>query len=192
MTSVPQQESCNTTLGLCGRVLCEPVGASFCDGSGFFHCQVSLNVFFGKPGPWFEDCELDGDKNSIFHDIDGSVTGYKDAYVGRMDNYLIRHPDCVNVTKWNAVICSGTYAQVGWAGGPGPKLPAVLSLGGGWSQQGDLGDGRVPSTVVIEEGRKASSHGRERKNVLLKSPRNHLNQRSKPAVQVRCFVIQAR
>ncbi|CAO2584978.1 Cell surface hyaluronidase [Lemmus lemmus] len=77
-----------------------------------FGPQVSLNVFFGKPGPWFEDCELDGDKNSIFHDVDGSVTGYKDAYVGRMDNYLIRHPSCVNVTKWNAVVCSGTYAQV--------------------------------------------------------------------------------
>ncbi|XP_075416664.1 cell surface hyaluronidase CEMIP2 [Tenrec ecaudatus] len=77
-----------------------------------FSPHVSLNVFFGKPGPWFEDCELDGDKNSIFHDIDGSVTGYKDAYVGRMDNYLIRHPSCVNATKWNAVICSGTYAQV--------------------------------------------------------------------------------
>nr|XP_002819909.2 cell surface hyaluronidase isoform X3 [Pongo abelii] len=77
-----------------------------------FGPHVSLNVFFGKPGPWFEDCEMDGDKNSIFHDIDGSVTGYKDAYVGRMDNYLIRHPSCVNVTKWNAVICSGTYAQV--------------------------------------------------------------------------------
>nr|KAF6433082.1 cell migration inducing hyaluronidase 2 [Molossus molossus] len=77
-----------------------------------FGPYVSLNVFFGKPGPWFEDCELDGDKNSIFHDIDGSVTGYKDAYVGRMDNYLIRHPSCVNVTRWNAVICSGSYAQV--------------------------------------------------------------------------------
>uniref|UniRef100_A0A9L0RDP1 Cell migration inducing hyaluronidase 2 n=1 Tax=Equus caballus TaxID=9796 RepID=A0A9L0RDP1_HORSE len=77
-----------------------------------FGPHVSLNVFFGKPGPWFEDCELDGDKNSIFHDVDGSVTGYKDAYVGRMDNYLIRHPSCVNMTKWNAVICSGNYAQV--------------------------------------------------------------------------------
>ncbi|KAF6123587.1 cell migration inducing hyaluronidase 2 [Phyllostomus discolor] len=77
-----------------------------------FGPHVSLNVFFGKPGPWFEDCELDGDKNSIFHDIDGSVTGYKDAYVGRIDNYLIRHPSCVNVTEWNAVVCSGSYAQV--------------------------------------------------------------------------------
>ncbi|KAB1280221.1 Cell surface hyaluronidase [Camelus dromedarius] len=77
-----------------------------------FGPHVFLNVFFGKPGPWFEDCELDGDKNSIFHDTDGSVTGYKDAYVGRIDNYLIRHPSCVNVTKWNAVVCSGNYAQV--------------------------------------------------------------------------------
>uniref|UniRef100_G3VTP3 hyaluronoglucosaminidase n=1 Tax=Sarcophilus harrisii TaxID=9305 RepID=G3VTP3_SARHA len=77
-----------------------------------FGAHVSLNVFFGKPGPWFEDCDLDGDKNSIFHDVDGSVTRYKDTYVGRMDNYLIRHPDCVNVIKWNGIICSGTYAQV--------------------------------------------------------------------------------
>ncbi|XP_060618193.2 cell surface hyaluronidase CEMIP2 [Anolis sagrei] len=74
--------------------------------------NVSLKVFFGKPGPWFEEADLDGDKNSIFHDVDGSVTGYKDTYVGRMDNYLIRHPDCVNVTMWNGVVCSGTYAQV--------------------------------------------------------------------------------
>lgn len=78
----------------------------------FFSCKVSLKVFFGKPGPWFEDGELDGDKNSIFHDVDGSVTEYKDSYVGRMDNYLIRHPDCVDVPKWNGVICSGSYAQV--------------------------------------------------------------------------------
>ncbi|XP_053149995.1 cell surface hyaluronidase isoform X2 [Hemicordylus capensis] len=76
--------------------------------------NVSLKVFFGKPGlgPWFEECDLDGDKNSIFHDVDGSVTEYKDTYVGRMDNYLIRHPDCINITRWNGVVCSGTYAQV--------------------------------------------------------------------------------
>ncbi|XP_015262458.1 PREDICTED: transmembrane protein 2 [Gekko japonicus] len=77
-----------------------------------FGKNVSLKVFFGKLGPWFEDCDLDGDKNSIFHDVDGSVTGYKDTYIGRMDNYLIQHPDCINETKWNGVICSGSYAQV--------------------------------------------------------------------------------
>lgn len=109
----------------------------------FFSAQVSLNVFFGKPGPWFEDCELDGDKNSIFHDVDGSVTGYKDAYVGRMDNYLIRHPNCVNVTKWNAVVCSGTYAQVGPAGSPGRGWQR-LRVTGGFSR-----------TVFMWEGKKS-------------------------------------
>lgn len=30
-----------------------------------------------------------------------------------MDNYLIlTHPSCINVTKWNAVVCSGSYARV--------------------------------------------------------------------------------
>ncbi|XP_013049967.3 cell surface hyaluronidase CEMIP2 [Anser cygnoides] len=77
-----------------------------------FGPSVSLKAFFGKPGPWFEEGDLDGDKNSIFHDVDGSVTGYKDTYVGRMDNYLIQHPKCINNTEWNGVICSGTYAQV--------------------------------------------------------------------------------
>ncbi|XP_015704601.1 cell surface hyaluronidase isoform X2 [Coturnix japonica] len=77
-----------------------------------FGPNVSLKAFFGKPGPWFEEVDLDGDKTSIFHDLDGSVTDYKDTYVGRMDNYLIQHPKCINYTEWNGVICSGTYAQV--------------------------------------------------------------------------------
>lgn len=116
-----------------------------CDALGFLCFQVSLNVFFGKPGPWFEDCELDGDKNSIFHDIDGSVTGYKDAYVGRMDNYLIRHPNCVNVTKWNAVVCSGTYAQVGPAAGPDLQLLAVVPSGRMTTPSGWLGASQAQS-----------------------------------------------
>ncbi|MEE6459359.1 hypothetical protein FKM82_000605, partial [Ascaphus truei] len=77
-----------------------------------FGANVSLKAFFGRPGPWFEDGDLDGDKSSIFHDTDGSVTDFNDSYVARMDNYLVRHPNCVNVTEWNGVICSGTYAQV--------------------------------------------------------------------------------
>uniref|UniRef100_A0A665X4Q3 G8 domain-containing protein n=1 Tax=Echeneis naucrates TaxID=173247 RepID=A0A665X4Q3_ECHNA len=72
----------------------------------------TLQTFFGRPGQWFEDNDLDGDKNSIFHDVDGSVTGYKDSYVGRADNRLIQHPGCVNVSQWSGVICSGRYAQV--------------------------------------------------------------------------------
>ncbi|XP_060893875.1 cell surface hyaluronidase [Labrus mixtus] len=77
-----------------------------------FHSTVGLRAFFGRPGQWFEENDLDGDKNSIFHDVDGSVTGYIDTYVGRADNYLIQHPGCVNMSQWSGVICSGRYSQV--------------------------------------------------------------------------------
>uniref|UniRef100_A0AAQ5X4L9 hyaluronoglucosaminidase n=1 Tax=Amphiprion ocellaris TaxID=80972 RepID=A0AAQ5X4L9_AMPOC len=77
-----------------------------------FPSTVGLRAFFGRPGQWFEENDLDGDKNSIFHDVDGSVTGYRDTYVGRADNYLIQHPDCVNLAQWNGVTCSGRYSQV--------------------------------------------------------------------------------
>ncbi|XP_015198406.2 inactive cell surface hyaluronidase CEMIP2-like isoform X3 [Lepisosteus oculatus] len=74
--------------------------------------SVGLNVFFGKPGQWFGANDLDGDKTSIFHDLDGSVTGYPDSYIARVDNYLIHHPGCLTVPRWNGVICSGQYAQL--------------------------------------------------------------------------------
>uniref|UniRef100_A0A8C7ZSG7 hyaluronoglucosaminidase n=1 Tax=Oryzias sinensis TaxID=183150 RepID=A0A8C7ZSG7_9TELE len=77
-----------------------------------FHPDVKLQAFFGRPGQWFEGNDLDGDKNSIFHDVDGSVTGYPDTYAGRADNYLIQHPACVKLLQWNAVTCSGRYSQV--------------------------------------------------------------------------------
>lgn len=73
---------------------------------------MGLRTFFGRPGQWFEENDLDGDKNSIFHDVDGSVTGYVDTYVGRADNYLIQHPGCVSMPQWSGVICSGRYSQV--------------------------------------------------------------------------------
>lgn len=73
---------------------------------------MGLRAFFGRPGQWFEENDLDGDKNSIFHDVDGSVTGYTDTYVGRADNFLIQHPGCVNMSQWSGVICSGRYSQV--------------------------------------------------------------------------------
>ncbi|XP_069555921.1 cell surface hyaluronidase [Brachyistius frenatus] len=77
-----------------------------------FQPTVGLRAFFGRPGQWFEENDLDGDKNSIFHDVDGSVTGYRDTFVGRADNYLIQHPGCVKMTQWNGVTCSGRYSQV--------------------------------------------------------------------------------
>uniref|UniRef100_A0A8C8SWJ2 hyaluronoglucosaminidase n=1 Tax=Pelusios castaneus TaxID=367368 RepID=A0A8C8SWJ2_9SAUR len=74
--------------------------------------SVGLKVFFGTSGQWFGDNDNDGDKVSIFHDLDGSVTGYPDTFVGRTDNYLLRHPGCLTVPRWNGVICSGKYAQL--------------------------------------------------------------------------------
>uniref|UniRef100_A0A8C1R1H6 hyaluronoglucosaminidase n=1 Tax=Cyprinus carpio TaxID=7962 RepID=A0A8C1R1H6_CYPCA len=74
--------------------------------------QVTLRAFFGRPGEWFEQNDLDGDKNSIFHDLDGSISNYKDTYVARADNFLIRHPQCVEFPHWNGVVCSGKYSQV--------------------------------------------------------------------------------
>ncbi|XP_067873820.1 inactive cell surface hyaluronidase CEMIP2-like isoform X2 [Heterodontus francisci] len=74
--------------------------------------NVNLEVFFGKPGQWFGTNSLDGDQTSIFHDLDGSMTGFPDTFVARADNYLVRHPGCLSVPRWNGVICSGKYAQL--------------------------------------------------------------------------------
>uniref|UniRef100_A0A4W4GA88 G8 domain-containing protein n=1 Tax=Electrophorus electricus TaxID=8005 RepID=A0A4W4GA88_ELEEL len=78
-----------------------------------FLSSVTLRAFFGRPGQWFEDNDLDGDKNSIFHDVDGSVSGYPGTYVARADNFLVRHPACVDVPQWNGCVCSGRYASWG-------------------------------------------------------------------------------
>ncbi|XP_044135453.1 cell surface hyaluronidase-like isoform X2 [Bufo gargarizans] len=74
--------------------------------------SVGRKVFFGRPGQWFGNNDYDGDKVSIFHDLDGSITGYPDTFVGRADNYLLRHPGCLTVPQWNGVICTGRYAQL--------------------------------------------------------------------------------
>ncbi|CAM4611557.1 unnamed protein product [Lepidochelys olivacea] len=74
--------------------------------------NVGLRVFFGRSGQWFGDNDNDGDKVSIFHDLDGSVTGYPDTFIGRADNYLLRHPGCLTVPRWNGMICRGKYAQL--------------------------------------------------------------------------------
>lgn len=56
---------------------------------------------------------MDGDKTSVFHDVDGSVSEYPGSYLTKNDNWLVRHPDCINVPDWRGAICSGRYAQVG-------------------------------------------------------------------------------
>lgn len=56
--------------------------------------------------------QMDGDKTTIFHDVDGSVSEYPGAFLVKEDNWLLRHPDCIDVPDWRAAICSGRFAQV--------------------------------------------------------------------------------
>uniref|UniRef100_A0A672GL81 Cell migration inducing hyaluronidase 1 n=1 Tax=Salarias fasciatus TaxID=181472 RepID=A0A672GL81_SALFA len=74
--------------------------------------QITSRVFFGEPGPWFSQMQMDGDKTTVFHDIDGSVSEYPGAFLVKEDNWLLRHPDCIDVPDWKAAICSGKYAQI--------------------------------------------------------------------------------
>lgn len=78
----------------------------------FDHVPITSRVFFGEPGPWFSQMQMDGDKTTIFHDIDGSVSEYPGAFLVKEDNWLLRHPDCIDVPDWKAAICSGRYAQI--------------------------------------------------------------------------------
>lgn len=55
---------------------------------------------------------MDGDKTSVFHDVDGSVSEYPGSYLIKEDNWLIKHPDCIDVPDWRGSICSGHFAQV--------------------------------------------------------------------------------
>ncbi|KAM9860826.1 cell migration-inducing and hyaluronan-binding protein [Aulostomus maculatus] len=78
----------------------------------FDRVPITSRVFFGEPGPWFSKMQMDGDKTTIFHDIDGSVSQYPGAFLVKEDNWLLRHPDCIDVPDWKAAICSGHYAQI--------------------------------------------------------------------------------
>ncbi|XP_058398578.1 cell migration-inducing and hyaluronan-binding protein isoform X4 [Diceros bicornis minor] len=78
----------------------------------FEDVPITSRVFFGEPGPWFNQLDMDGDKTSVFHDVDGSVSEYPGSYLTKDDNWLVRHPDCINVPDWRGAICSGRYAQM--------------------------------------------------------------------------------
>ncbi|XP_063781884.1 cell migration-inducing and hyaluronan-binding protein [Pseudophryne corroboree] len=78
----------------------------------FEDVPISSRIFFGEPGPWFNQMDMDGDKTTVFHDIDGSVSEYPGAFLVKEDNWLLRHPDCLDVPDWKGAICSGKYAQI--------------------------------------------------------------------------------
>ncbi|KAG8516428.1 Cell migration-inducing and hyaluronan-binding protein [Galemys pyrenaicus] len=81
-------------------------------GLAFEDVPITSRVFFGEPGPWFNQLDMDGDKTAVFHDVDGSVSEYPGAYLTREDNWLVRHPDCLAAPDWRGAICSGHYAQM--------------------------------------------------------------------------------
>ncbi|CAH1248257.1 TMEM2 [Branchiostoma lanceolatum] len=74
--------------------------------------NVKTRVFTTGEDVPFMSTDKDGDKNQIFHDLDGTVTGYPDTYVVRQDNHLVRNPGCLDKPGWRASICSGEFAQV--------------------------------------------------------------------------------
>ncbi|XP_056134545.1 cell migration-inducing and hyaluronan-binding protein [Lampris incognitus] len=78
----------------------------------FDNVPITSRVFFGEPGPWFNKMQMDGDKTTIFHDVDGSISEYPGAFLVKEDNWLLRHPDCIDVPDWRGAICSGRYAQI--------------------------------------------------------------------------------
>ncbi|KAG9266537.1 cell migration-inducing and hyaluronan-binding protein [Astyanax mexicanus] len=78
----------------------------------FDSVPITSRVFFGEPGPWFSEMQMDGDKTTVFHDVDGSVSEYPGAFLVKEDNWLLRHPDCIDVPDWRAAICSGRFAQI--------------------------------------------------------------------------------
>ncbi|XP_078659538.1 cell surface hyaluronidase-like isoform X2 [Branchiostoma floridae x Branchiostoma belcheri] len=75
--------------------------------------EVQSRVFLGGRNlPYFQGYDKDGDKTQIFHDDDGSTTGYPDTFVVGQDNFVLRTPGCVEKPEWRAYICSGKYAQL--------------------------------------------------------------------------------
>ncbi|KAI8511091.1 hypothetical protein Bbelb_101910 [Branchiostoma belcheri] len=81
--------------------------------TGIKYENVQTRVFFGgKDLAWFGTNDRDGDKTSIFHDVDGSTSGYPDSYVVAKDNYLVRNPGCLEKPEWGGYVCSGNYAQL--------------------------------------------------------------------------------
>uniref|UniRef100_A0A8C6SYQ2 Cell migration inducing hyaluronidase 1 n=1 Tax=Neogobius melanostomus TaxID=47308 RepID=A0A8C6SYQ2_9GOBI len=73
---------------------------------------TALSAVLWEVGPFFSLMQRDGDKTALLHDTDGSLSQYPGAYLVKEDNWLLRHPDCIDVPEWRGAICSGNYAQV--------------------------------------------------------------------------------
>ncbi|RVE74995.1 hypothetical protein OJAV_G00027640 [Oryzias javanicus] len=63
----------------------------------FDHVPMSSRVFFGEPGPWFSQMHLDGDKTTVFHDVDGSVSEFPGAFLSSRTTGF-----CATRTAWTS------------------------------------------------------------------------------------------
>ncbi|KAI4830096.1 hypothetical protein KUCAC02_001749, partial [Chaenocephalus aceratus] len=62
-----------------------------------FQALITSRVFFGEPGPWFSKMQMDGDKTTIFHDMDGSVSEYPGAFLVKEDTGCCGTPTGIDV-----------------------------------------------------------------------------------------------
>ena len=113
-------------------------------------------------------------KTSVFHDVDGTVTGVRDSYIliNDTDNAIAIDKACEVRPTWNAAVCKGDIGRLSFtappAGGPlgalralapapragaaaGPAAPAGPPPGGGFGRPA----GPPPPPIVV------SSNGKE-------------------------------
>jgi cell migration-inducing and hyaluronan-binding protein len=78
-------------------------------------------------------------KTSVFHDVDGSVSGVPDSYILINDesNGIAIDQTCEIKPTWNAAVCKGDVGRLAVAA-PGPATPAI--------------PGRGPGPVVVRRG----------------------------------------
>jgi len=71
----------------------------------------SDRVYFGRHAGVTDRLGADGYRGTVFRDVDGSVTGARDAAVV-LDTPLFADSDCRREIAWNARVCRASYASV--------------------------------------------------------------------------------
>jgi cell migration-inducing and hyaluronan-binding protein len=81
-------------------------------------------------------------KTSVFHDLDGSVTGVPDSFVlinDKNDGIAIDNTACRIKPTWNAAVCTGDIGRLSIAGAGGPGGPGARRGGAGPGASGGPG-----------------------------------------------------
>ena len=82
--------------------------ANYAQGLTFSNVQP---VYFEKHIGAKDRLGADGYRGTVFHDVDGSVTGNPDASVV-LDTPLLAETDCSARPAWNALICQASYGSL--------------------------------------------------------------------------------